>query len=189
MTRRRSMCLVGLALVLACHAASADWRYEKVMDAEQASVTSNNSVEIKSHVDGSVVAVRAELRLVNGAHGTRAWLALDPIDDGFAQISCDGASLCDIPVTFDQGQPVAMRSCYSDGPFPPFQAVMFDTSQSLVTGLHESRSVEIIAPVSDGGSVRQVSFTFSVGTLEFKASNRRDVCEGDFAGDHGAVEP
>jgi len=158
------------------------------MGAEQASVASNNTVEIKNFVDGSVVPVRAELHLINGTHGTRVWLSLDPTDNGLAQISCDGASLCDIAIAFDHGQPTSMRSCYSDGPFSAYQAIMFDASKPLMTGLHKSKSVDIVAPVSDGNSISHVAFNFSVGALDFKASNRRDVCEGDFAGDHGVVE-
>ena len=188
MTPRKLMVLVGLTCILTCPTASADWRYEKVMEIEQASVTSNNTVEIKSYLDGSAVPVRAELRLVNGVQGTRAWLALDPADDGFAQIFCDGAGFCGTSVEFDQGEPTAMRSCYSDGPFSPYQAVMFDASKALVTELLKSKSVEIIVPVLDGGSVSQVAFTFSVAALKFNAPNRRDVCEGDVAGDHGTVE-
>ncbi|WP_190285633.1 hypothetical protein [Montanilutibacter psychrotolerans] len=188
MAPRKSIGLVGLACILASPSVFADWRYENIVGAEHAVVTSDNTVEVKSYVDDSVVSLRAELRLVNGPHGTRSWLALDPTDDGFAQIYCEGSSLCQISVAFDQGQPADIGSCYSDGPYSTGQAVKFDASKYLVDGLHKSTSVEIIAPVSDGDSTSQVAFRFSVGALKFKASHRRDVCEGDFAGDHGAVE-
>ncbi len=179
--------LLGLLLLVAAGAAcAAEWRHDRILGAAQATLRSSQSVLVKSFVDGSPVPVHAVLRIASGPHGTRAWLILVPEAPGMAMLDCgDGASGCEVSATFDRGPPAPLRACFSDGPYPPLQGVKFDAARALVEGLKRSRAVELDAPLVSGRSTTRARFRFEAGPLVFDAQHRRDVCEGDFAGDHG----
>lgn len=100
----------------------------------------------------------------------------------------DGASGCEIWASFDQEPPVPLRACFADGPYPPFQGLKFDASRALVEGLKRSRSADFEIPVVNDRTSVRVRFRFDAEPLVFDARHRREVCEGDFAGDHGAPD-
>lgn len=182
--------ILGLLLLVAAGSiGAAEWRHERILGADQATLRSSQAVVVKSFADGSPVSVNAVLRIANGPHGTRAWLILQPEGSGMAMLDCgDGASGCEVSVSFDQRSPTPLRACFADGPYPPFEGVMFDASRALVEGLSRSRSVELVAPMANGRSPSRVRFRFEGGPLTFDAQHRRDVCEGDFAGDNGVPD-
>lgn len=190
MRRSKRHHLLGLLLVVAAGTVSgSEWRHDRILGTAQATLRSSQAVIVRSFVDGSPVPLHAVLRIANGPHGTRAWLILQPEAPGMAMLDCgDGASGCEVSVSFDRRPPIPLRACFADGPYPPFEGVMFDASRALVEGLRRSRSVEVDAAVASGRSTTRARFRFEGGPLTFDAQHRQDVCEGEFAGDQGVPD-